>query len=291
MSQAPLGFIGLGNMGAPMAARLAAAGFELVAYDAAGTSERAPAGARCAQSCAEVAAAAGTVLLSLPDAGVVAEVAAEIVAAEGRAADTVVDFSTIGIEAARTTHGLLAAAGVSYVDAPVSGGTAGAQAGTLAIMVAAEEDTFARLEAVLDAVSSKAFRVGAGAGQGQAMKLLNNFLSATAMAATSEAVSFGERHGLELETMISVLNAATGRNTATSDKFPRRILPGTFDAGFATALMAKDLRLYLDGSAAAGTRSGIAVAVGDAWNGCEQALPDSDFTRIYQYVRGDAVAS
>jgi 3-hydroxyisobutyrate dehydrogenase-like beta-hydroxyacid dehydrogenase len=288
VSEGPLGFIGLGNMGGPMAARLAAAGFGLVAYDAAGTPERAPAGTRCVESCAEVAAAAATVLLSLPDARVVREVAAEIAAAADRATDTVVDFSTIGIGAARATHELLAAAGVTYVDAPVSGGSAGAKAGTLAVMAAADEASFARLGAVFDAVSAKAFRVGAEAGQGQAMKLLNNFLSATAMAATSEAVAFGERQGLEPETMISVLNAATGRNSATSDKFPNRILPGSFDAGFATALMAKDVALYLDGVAAAGTMSEVAAAVGEVWRGCERALPDSDFTRVYSFVRGDA---
>jgi len=288
VSEGPLGFIGLGNMGGPMAARLAAAGFGLVAYDAAGTPERAPAGARCVQSCAEVAAAAATVLLSLPDARVVRAVAAEIAAAAERTADTVVDFSTIGIGAARATHELLAAAGVSYVDAPVSGGAAGAKAGTLAVMAAADEATFARLGALFDAVSAKAFRVGAEAGQGQAMKLLNNFLSATAMAATSEAVAFGERQGLELETMISVLNVSTGRNSATSDKFPNRILPGSFDAGFATALMAKDVALYLDGVAAAGSRGAVAAAVGEVWDGCQRALPDSDFTRVYQFVRGDA---
>lgn len=288
MSEGPLGFIGLGNMGGPMAARLAAAGFGLVVYDAAGTPERAPGGARCAGSCAEVAAAADTVLLSLPDARIVDEVAAEIAAAAERVTATVVDFSTIGIAAARATHERLAAAGIGYVDAPVSGGAAGAKAGTLALMAAADAATFARLGAVFEAVSAKAFRVGASAGQGQAMKLLNNFLSATAMAATSEAVAFGEHQGLELETMISVLNAATGRNSATSDKFPKRILTGSFDAGFATALMTKDVVLYLEGVAAAGTGSGVAAAVGEVWRGCERALPDSDFTRVYQFVRGDA---
>ena len=283
--EAPLGFIGLGNMGGRMAARLRGAKFDMVVYDAAGAAERAPPGARAAASSAEVAATAEIVLLSLPDGGAVQEVARNIAALEKRAAEIVVDFSTIGVEEARETHRLLAEAGIEYVDAPVSGGIARAQAGTLAVMVATHEKTFERLEPVLDVVAAKSFRIGAAAGQGQAMKLLNNFLSATAMAATSEAVVFGERHGLDLETMISVLNASTGQNTATSEKFPRRIIPGTFDSGFATKLMAKDLRLYLDGVARAATRGGIAAAVAGAWQGFERAKPESDFTLIYRFVR------
>ena len=155
-------------------------------------------------------------------------------------------------------------------------------------MVATDEETFERLEPVLEAVASRPFRVGARAGQGQAMKLLNNFLSATALAATSEAVVFGERHGLDLETMISVLNVSTGQNTATSDKFPRRVITGTFDSGFATGLMSKDLRLFLTAIAEAGTRHDVAATVGAMWNACDRALPESDFTRFYEFVRGSA---
>ena len=289
MNNAPLGFIGLGNMGGPMSARLAEAGFDLVVYDAAGTLERAPKGARAATSSAEVAASAEIVLLSLPDGGAVREVAGEVAGAEKRVADTVADFSTIGVDAARAVGRRLEDAGIAYIDAPVSGGVASAASGTLTVMAAADVEVFERLRPVLDGVAAESFRVGGRAGQAQAMKLLNNFLSATAMAATSEAVAFGERHGLDIETIISVLNASTGRNTATSDKFPRRIIPGTFDSGFATRLMAKDLRLYCDGVAAVVTRGDVAAAVSGVWQSFARAGPETDFTRIYPFVRDTPV--
>lgn len=285
MSGAELGFVGLGRMGAPMAARLAGAGFELIAFDAAGTRARAPAGVRHGGSVAEAAGAAETVLLSLPDSAAVIDVVTEVAQARPRVTNTVVDFSTVGIEGAEEAARRLEAVAVEYVDAPVSGGTAGAAAGTLAIMAAASEATFARLAPLFEALASRPFRVGSRAGQGQAMKLLNNFLSATAMAATSEALSFGERHGLDAATMIEVLNASTGRNTATSDKFPRRILTRTFDSGFATALMTKDVRLYRDSVGAAGTAGEVAGTVARMWEACDRAFPGSDFTRIFDLVR------
>jgi 3-hydroxyisobutyrate dehydrogenase-like beta-hydroxyacid dehydrogenase len=151
-------------------------------------------------------------------------------------------------------------------------------------MAAGTDAMLERLEPIFSVIG-RPFRVGQRAGQGQAMKLLNNFLSGTALAATSEAVTFGERQGLDRETMIEVLNAATGRNTATSDKFPRRILTGAFDSGFATRLMTKDLELYLKSVAAAGARGNVATAVGETWRGCNTVLPDSDFTRVYEFVR------
>ena len=127
--------------------------------------------------------------------------------------------------------------------------------------------------------------VGKHAGQGQAMKLLNNFLSAAAMAASSEAIAFGLEQGLDLETMLEVLNVSTGRNTATSDKFPRRILTGSYDSGFQTALMAKDMGLYLDAVGDAGTADRIGRVLADLWQRADVALPRSDFTRIYDFVR------
>jgi 3-hydroxyisobutyrate dehydrogenase len=279
-----LGFVGLGNMGGPMSARLAEAGFDLLVFDAAGSADKAPNGAQVAGSVAEVAARAPAVLLSLPDGATVRSVVDEMVAVTPRAVTTVVDFSTVGIEPARAVAECLSGAGIGYVDAPVSGGTAGAAAGTLAIMAAGAPSSLDELDDVFANVG-RLFRVGEQAGQGQAMKLLNNFLSATAMAATSEAVSFGERQGLERETMISVLNASTGQNTATSDKFPRRILTGAFDSGFATRLMTKDLEPYCESVAAAGSHGTIGAAVTETWRGCFAALPDSDFTRVYEYVR------
>lgn len=280
-----IGFIGLGNMGAPMAARLAAAGHSLVAYDAAGTQGRAPAGAVAAGSAAGVAQAADIVLLSLPDGPVVQAVVADLAGAEGRRAGTVIDHSTIGVAAAKAAEQALAQAGLRFLDAPVSGGVAGARAGSLAMMVAGDRSLFARWDDVLAPMAGNRFWVGPEPGQGQAMKLLNNFLSAIAMAATSEAVVFGEHHGLELTTMIDVLNASTGRNSATMDKFPNRIIPGSFDAGFTVDLLGKDVRLFVEAVAEAGTPARLGPEVNAILDRMKAAMPGADFTRIYSFTR------
>jgi len=282
-----VGFVGLGNMGGPMAARVAAAGLELVGFDVAGTAERLPAGATAAASVEEVAARADTMLLSLPDGPAALAVVDAVAAAAPRRAATVIDLSTVGPLAATTAAATLAAVAVTYVDGPVSGGTAGARAGTVALMFAGPDAVLEANRSVLEAITGNVFHVGHEAGQGQAMKLLNNFLSATALASTSEALAFGRAHGLDLAMMVDVLNASSGRNSATVDKFPRRVLTGTFDAGFRTALMAKDLRLYLDVVGAAGTPDAVGRSVSEVWQRADAALPGSDFTQIWQYVAGD----
>ena len=288
MSPSRLGFVGLGNMGAPMAANVAGAGFDLVVYDAAGTEPRAPAGSRAAGSLAEVATAAETVFLSLPDGAASLAVAREIAALDGRAADAVVDLSTVGVAAAQEAHAVLADAGVSYVDAPVSGGQAGARAATITLMWAGPAGLLESHRRVLDSMAGHVVHVGDRPGQGQAMKLLNNFLSATAMAATSEAMAFGLSQGLSLETMLAVVNVSTGRNTATSDKFPNRIVTGTYDAGFTATLLAKDMGLYVDRARAAGAPAAVGDTVAALWRRAAEAMPESDITRIYDFVRGAA---
>ncbi len=278
-----VGFIGLGNMGRPMANNLARAGHDLIVFDAAGSDERAPAAARTGNSVAEVAAAAEIICLSLPGGPEVLDVTDTLTATTPRAARTVIDLSTTGMAAAAEAHARLHRAGVEFADAPVSGGTAGAAAGTVAVMVAAEPDLFDRLAPLLGAIG-RPFHVGREAGQGQAMKLLNNFLSGTAMAATSEAIAFGISQGLEPALMLEVLNASTGRNTATADKFPNRILPGRYDAGFAATLMSKDLGLYLEGVRNAGTSAEVGGCIAEIWGRFLAAEPDADFTRIYPFL-------
>ncbi|MCZ6764344.1 MAG: NAD-binding protein, partial [Alphaproteobacteria bacterium] len=141
-----------------------------------------------------------------------------------------------------------------------------------------------RHRSALDAVSGNVFHMGDRAGQGQAMKLLNNFLSATALAATSEAIAFGLEHGLDMTDMLDVLNVSTGRNTATSDKFPKRVVTGSFDAGFRTSLMAKDLVLYFESVVDTRAPDKIGRVVHDLWQKVDESLPGSDFTQIYQHV-------
>jgi 3-hydroxyisobutyrate dehydrogenase-like beta-hydroxyacid dehydrogenase len=278
-----VGWIGLGQMGHRMSRHLAAAGHAMVVADAA-TTERAPPGAKVARSNAEVAALADTVILSLPDGNASEAVAREIAVASPRKVRMVIDTSTIGIEAAETVAAILAEADIAFVDAPVSGGTAGAEKATLAVMLACPEETYERVAPLLS-LMGKPFYVGPKPGQGQAVKLLNNFLSATALAATSEAIAFGVSQGIEMKTILDIVNASTGRNSATDDKFPRRILHRRYDAGFTARLQLKDIRLYLENARAAGISDEIADTVVKVWTEMDTALPGADICEMYPYTR------
>lgn len=278
-----IGWIGIGSMGHRMSRHLVAAGRRLVVADAAST-ERAPPGARIAASNAEVAALADTVILSLPDGNVSVAVACEIAGTPARKVKTVVETSTIGIAAAGSAAEVLTAAGIEYVDAPVSGGTAGADKATLAIMLACPAETFERVKPLVG-LMGKPFYVGPKPGQGQAVKLLNNFLSATALAATSEAIAFGVSQDIPMQTMLEIVNASTGRNSATEDKFPRRIMHGRYDAGFTAKLQLKDIKLYLENARAAGISDQIADTVVRVWSAMDAALPQADICEMYPYTR------
>jgi 3-hydroxyisobutyrate dehydrogenase len=277
-------FIGLGQMGARMAARLVDAGHTLVGFDAAGTAERLPDGATAADSLADALGQADVALLSLPDGPVVEAVAGEIAATGWKGC--VFDHSTIGPEAAVRAHGRLADAGITYLDAPVSGGTRGAAQGTLAMMVSGERALYEQAEPALKEMAKNLFYIGPDPGQGQTMKLLNNLLSGVAMVATSEAVLFGEAHGLDPEVMVSVLNVSSGQNTASSDKFPTRILNGRYDAGFTIDLLSKDVSLYLAEADRIGAHEKVARQVGETLAAMREAMPGADFTRIYPYLKG-----
>lgn len=281
-----VGFVGLGNMGRPMADRVAAAGFELVGYDRAGTEERCPEGARPAPDLGEVAAAAELVLVSVPDGAASLAVAQGLAAvpADRRRVAAVVDLSTIGPAAAAEAAAVLAGAGIAYADGPVSGGTSGARAGTVSLMFSGPDDVLNRYRPVLAAISSNVFHVGDRPGQGQAMKLVNNVLSATALAATAEALAFGRSQGLDLALMLDVLNVSSGRSSATDDKFPNRVVTGTYDAGFTTTLMAKDVSLLAAEAARAGTRRDLIEAVVARWRAVDADLAGADFTRIWPWT-------
>ncbi len=280
-----IGFVGLGQMGGPMAANIAKSGAEIIVYDKAGTSERAPEGAKLANSFADVLSMADTVFLSVPDGPVSIALAKEIAATDGRRAQVIVDLSTIGPEAAREADGILKAADVTYIDAPVSGGQAGAKAGTITVMWGGPKAVLDAHTDVLASFSKNAFHCGETPGQGQSVKVLNNFLSAIAMTATSEAVLYGLSQGVDMKTILDVVNVSTGQNTATIDKFPKRIMTESFDAGFKTKLLTKDVNLFLKNAKAAGTPLTLAATLAAIWNGCDAALPDSDFTRVYEFVR------
>jgi 3-hydroxyisobutyrate dehydrogenase-like beta-hydroxyacid dehydrogenase len=272
-----IGFIGLGHMGFPMARRLLDAGHDIVAFDTRGEAvDRLVAlGARPAASPNEVADAAETILASLPSPQVALDVATCI---DGDRVRRYVDLSTIGSSTAVRIHDLLAARDIVAMDSPVSGGVGGAEAGTLALMVSGPRSEFETLRPVLETLG-RPMHVGEKPGSAQTMKLMNNILAATVLVATSEVVVMGAKSGLDPGVMIDVLNAGSGATSASRDKFPRAILPRTFDYGFATGLMVKDVRLYLEEANELGVPVEVAEAVARLWeNTLTVEGADSDFT-------------
>src|SRR5215210_2441965 len=183
----PVGFIGLGKMGGPMAANINAAAPGLVCFDMAGTEVRMPSGAVAAESVPDVARRCTTLLISVPDGAASLRVAQDIVESNDSIVETLIDLSTIGPKAAIEAATLLQSTGVTYCDGPVSGGAAGARAATISLMFAGPLATLDAHRRLLESFTGNVFHVGDRAGLGQAMKLANNFLSATALAATSEA--------------------------------------------------------------------------------------------------------
>ena len=282
------GFIGLGQMGGPMAGNIAANGFPLTVYDKAGTQGLAPESTQLGADATDVARIADTMFLSVPDGEVSLIVVNEIIASVDRRTSVIIDLSTIGPAAAREANARCKAAGITYIDAPVSGGQAGARAGTITIMLAGPKAVVDLHQDVLSGFTKNLFHVGEEAGQGQAVKILNNFLSGTAMVASTEAVLYGLSQGIDMKTILDVVNVSTGQNTATADKFPRRILTETFDAGFATALLTKDVNLFVDNAREAGTPTKIAEAITEVWDKTNDALPGSDITMVYRHLRDEA---
>jgi 3-hydroxyisobutyrate dehydrogenase-like beta-hydroxyacid dehydrogenase len=287
MTSKRLGFVGLGRMGGPMAGRLLDAGYQLTVYD---VSEEALApliarGAGRVGSAAAVASAAEIVLTSLPTPPIVESAGigpGGIV--EGSEAKVMLDVSTTGPATAKRIAAGLAAKGIQWVDCPVSGGIKGAMNGTLALMVSCPKETFELIQPILE-VFGKTFYIGEKPGLAQVVKLGNNMMAAAAIIVAAEALAMGVKAGVSPRVMNDVLNASTGRNTATTDKVPRSILPGTFDFGFATGLSYKDVRLCVDEAEAmgvpmlAGAMVREILAITNAKYG-----PDSDFTCMAKLI-------
>jgi 3-hydroxyisobutyrate dehydrogenase-like beta-hydroxyacid dehydrogenase len=276
-----IGFIGLGNMGFPMARRLVEAKHQLIVFDTRKevVDKLVALGAQAASSPKDVADRAETVMASLPSLQASLEVATgKGGVIEGKKVKRFVDLSTVGSQMAVRIHGILAERKIVQIDSPVSGGVGGAEKGTLAVMVSGPKADFETLKPALEVIG-KVFFIGEKPGSGQTMKLANNFLSATAMVATSEAVVMGVKAGLDPAIMVDVINAGSGQNTASRDKFPRAILPRTFDFGFATGLMVKDVRLCIDEMKSLGLKMEVAEAVGRLWEVVIRDMgPESDFT-------------
>lgn len=243
-----IGLVGLGAMGSPISRHLLESGHSVTGFDvsAAALSRFSSYGGKPARSAREVADRAEVVLCSLPDAATVAQVLqGESGLIGGRAMRTFVELSTVGRQAAQDTAAALATAGVGYVDAPVSGGVPGAEAGSLAVMVAGEDQPVAAVEPLLRTFSASVVRVGSTAGQAQVVKLANNLLSATAIVVSTEAVLLAVKAGVDPRVALAAIGRGTGRNSAINDKFPRLVVPRRLESGFKLGLLAKDLRLCL----------------------------------------------
>ncbi|MCV3210740.1 NAD(P)-dependent oxidoreductase [Mesorhizobium sp. YC-39] len=287
MQRQTLGFIGLGRMGAPMVCRLIEAGHHLVVYDTRpDAAKELPAEyTKFVASPKAVADEADIVFCSLPTPPVVKEV---VLGANGIATGAkvriIVDVSTTGPSMAKTISEALTSKGIAWVDAPISGGIAGARNGTLAVMVSCPKQIYEEIEPVL-ANFGRRFYCGETPGSAQVAKLGNNMIAAGVILLSAEALAMGVKAGLDPTVMCDIINASSGRNSATQDKFPRAVLPGTFDFGFSTALSYKDVRMCVDES----ENLGVPMVGGSLVRQMLAATnarfgPDSDFTSMVRII-------
>ena len=246
MAQAPIGFVGLGNMGGRIARRIVDAGMQVVGFDTDEAKVR-DAGAEPAESVAAVTRRTDVILLSLPDSPVVEAVVRgeEGILAACRRGQIVVDLSTAAPRSTLALHSDLQDKGVEFVDAGVSGGAAAAEKGTLAIMAGGSAEALETVRPILDTFSSNVFHMGES-GAGHTTKLLNNFLNGVSLSATAEVMVAARKAGLDLHTFLDVVNHSSGVNFATLNRFPRIIEGDYLEGGLTSNLMLKDLTLYLE---------------------------------------------
>lgn len=280
-----VGFIGLGLMGAPMAAVMSRK-FQTVGFDLARSPGQGPGGegVRILADPAAVAEAADVICLSLPTPKASIEVTRTIAQAARKRVRLIAELSTIGIEPAETCGRIAEQAGLAYVDAPVSGGVARATTGELSIMAAGRPEHIAAARPVLEQISARLFVMGDRVGLGQAMKLANNIVAATSLAVTSEAVVFGTRAGLDMAQMIEVMNASTGRTESSEVKFPRNIVTRRYRQGARAAIMHKDVSLYVLDAKRLHAPLRVAAATDRLWEEFSRVDPDVDFSRIHKYL-------
>lgn len=279
--------IGLGRMGRPMAARLAGAGIALSACDADPAARDAVGVLGVEVQAAPAAAAKGAEILitMLPDGAIVRDVLLKqgVVGALEDGA-LVIDMSSSAPMGTRQLGAVLAGHGIGMLDAPVSGGVARARDGTLTAMVGGEAAALDRARPALEAMASQVIHCGA-LGAGHAVKALNNYVSAAGLSAACEALLVAQDFGIDLETLVDVLNVSTGRNNSTEVKLKPHVLTGSFASGFALSLMAKDLRTAADlGQALGHPRPGIDGQASLWAQALERLGQGADHTEIYRYL-------
>jgi 3-hydroxyisobutyrate dehydrogenase-like beta-hydroxyacid dehydrogenase len=246
MTSSRTGIVGVGQMGGRMAARIREAGDPILAYDR-DADRLAASGISGVGSLAELVESVDVVLLSLPDSSIIEPVmlGAAGVLEHARPGQVVVDLSTASPESTQRIHAALASRNVDFLDAGISGGARAADAGTLTIMVGGDPAALARVRPILERFAAKIFHMG-DSGSGHIAKLLNNFLNGISLAATAEVMVAAKRSGLDLETFLEVVNASSGVNFATLNRFPHIIKGDYLEGGLTGRLMAKDIRLYLE---------------------------------------------
>jgi len=308
-----VGFVGLGNMGMPMARRLAAAGYHVCGFDVSAEIMRAVAGLdgfSAAPGLTAVGDDASAVILSLPDSDVVEHVLlgsdqpGEGQPGEGQPGEgqrgagrpaggllgslppggMVIDMSSSDPVRTRELAARAGASEVTLIDAPVSGGVAGARAGSLTIMVGGSEQAFSTVRPMLEAIGSRVVRAG-DVGAGHAVKALNNLMSAAHLVVSSEALIAGRRFGLDPAVMLEIINGSSGRSGSTENKWPNYVLTEKYDAGFSIRLMVKDMKLALAIERATGTPAAVSEAAVAAWEAAAADLPpDVDHTEIARWL-------
>lgn len=286
MSQT-LGFVGLGRMGSGMVRHLQKSGLPVWVYDANPAVAATIEGAHVASSLRELGETADTVFLSLPDASIVKAVlfGADGLLSGAHKVRVVADFSTIGPNASIEIAETLSSLNVEWLEAPVSGGPKGAANGTLAVMLSGRKDVLEKMLPLVERIG-KVFIAGETFGAAQTAKLANNMLSSAAIVLTSEVMAMGAKAGVDANVLLDIINAGSGRNSATVDKFPRAVVTRTFDYGFATGLAYKDIRLCVDESQALGAPMVLGALVCQMLAATNAKYgPNSDFTevaRIYE---------
>lgn len=281
---AVIGFVGLGNMGAEMSARLVAAGFTVHGFDISPRARDAltEAGGLAHDNLGDAVRDADVVILMLPGSDVVEAVVHDPECALAEHA-TVVDMSSSEPLRTQALARELGRRGITLLDAPVSGGVSGARSGRLTIMVGADVAVLDRLRPVFAPIG-KVIHVG-GVGAGHAIKALNNLLSATHLLSTAEAMVAGQRFGLDPQVMLDTFNSSSGESGSTRNKWPNFVLPGTFNSGFALRLMLKDMRIALGLAEQVGAADQLSRASVRLWAAAADALPPTaDHTQLASWV-------
>jgi len=300
-----VGFVGLGNMGIPMAARLVAAGYQVRGFDTSPTamanftaigSSEAGGAARPAASLGSLGSArGGAVIVMLPDSDVVEQVVLGRLANSPPSASggllaslpsgtTIIDMSSSDPARTQVLARLTASSGVNLIDAPVSGGVAGAKAGTLTVMAGGPAAILERFRPMLSVIGSRVVHAG-DVGAGHAVKALNNLMSAAHLLASSEALVAGQRFGLDPGVMLEIINGSSGRSASTENKWPNYILTGKYDAGFSMRLLVKDIKLALAIEQATCVPAAASEAVVATWESALADLPpDADHTAIARWL-------